>query len=211
MQPIEAAIVATKGDAVARKALETGLADVLKSDAPQAAKDFVCRQLSLIGTTESIPALATLLQDEKLSHMARYALERIPDDAAVQALRMRFPRRRACARSVSSIRSAPATRRVWPPSPRCLGTRMFRSPARHERRVPLETPSVPSASDFQPKTPEPLRAAVADACLAFAEHLLADGKKTEAIAIYKVLGKPEQPKHVQVAARRGLLAAMGQK
>ena len=66
-------------------------------------------------------------------------------------------------------------------------------------------------SDFQPKAPEKLRAAVADACLACAEKLLADGKKTEAIAIYKALGKPEQPKHVQVAARRGLLAAMGQK
>ncbi len=32
----------------------------------------------VIGTAESVPALAALLPDKDLSHMARYALERIP-------------------------------------------------------------------------------------------------------------------------------------
>ena len=214
LQPIEAAIVATKADAAARKALETSLAEVLKGDAPQAAKDFVCRQLSLIGTTESVPALATLLQDEKLSHMARYALERIPDDAAVQALARCASQGGGPAQGRCPPFARRTTRRAecgghYPVAggPGC----QIAGAAAHALGGIGTAEAAKALSDFQPKAPEPLRAAVADACLACAEHLLADGKKTEAIAIYKALGKPEQPKHVQVAARRGLLAAMGQK
>ena len=53
----------------------------------RAAKDFVCRKLAIIGTAESVPALAALLPDKDLSHMARYALERIPAPEAAKALR----------------------------------------------------------------------------------------------------------------------------
>jgi hypothetical protein len=56
-----------------------------------------------------------------------------------------------------------------------------------------------------------VKPAVADACLACAEHLLADGKKAEAIGLYKSLAGEDQPKHVRLAATRGLLAAAGKK
>ena len=64
---------------------------------------------------------------------------------------------------------------------------------------------------FQAKAPKELRAAAADAYLCCAESLLADGKKMQATVIYKALNTPDQPKHVQLAAKRGLLAAMGKK
>jgi hypothetical protein len=64
---------------------------------------------------------------------------------------------------------------------------------------------------FRGKAPEALRLAAADACLTCAERLLADGKKLEALAIYKALVGSDQPKHVRVAATRGLLAATGKK
>ena len=48
-----------------------------------------------------------------------------------------------------------------------------------------------------------MKPAVADACLICAEHLLASGKKAEAIALYKSLGS-NQPKQVLMAATRGL-------
>ena len=60
---------------------------VLKSDAPHKEKVDACRFLALVGTKDAVPALAALLGDEKLSHMARYALEPIPDPAADDALR----------------------------------------------------------------------------------------------------------------------------
>ena len=60
LKPIDDAVVASHGDAGARKALETRLAAVLKTDASRAAKDFVCRKLSLIGTAACVPTVAEL-------------------------------------------------------------------------------------------------------------------------------------------------------
>lgn len=87
LQPIDEAIVASHGNAATRKELEGRIAAVLGSEAPRAAKDYACRQLRTIGTAASVPVLAGLLTDAELSHMARYALERIPDAAAAAALR----------------------------------------------------------------------------------------------------------------------------
>jgi hypothetical protein len=61
------------------------------------------------------------------------------------------------------------------------------------------------------KVPEGLKPIAADACLACAECLAADGKKAEALLLYKGLNGADQPKHVRLAAVRGLLAAAGKK
>lgn len=61
--------------------------DVLKSDASQEQKSQACIKLSVNGPVEAVPVLAELLLDEKLSHMARYALEPMPYPEAGQALR----------------------------------------------------------------------------------------------------------------------------
>ena len=58
--------------------LETKLIGVLQSEGSYQEKASACRQLSVIGTAKSIGPLAALLGDEKLSHMARYALEPMP-------------------------------------------------------------------------------------------------------------------------------------
>ena len=92
LKPIDDAVIAAHGDAAARKELEMRLAAVLKTDASRDAKDFVCRKLMVIGTAESVPALADLLGDKDLSHMARYALERMPAPEAAQALRDALPK-----------------------------------------------------------------------------------------------------------------------
>jgi len=92
IKPIDDAIVATHTDAAARKELEARLIAALKTDVPRDAKDAICRALKTIGTAAAVPALAALLADEKLSHMARYALERIPGPEAGQALREALPK-----------------------------------------------------------------------------------------------------------------------
>ena len=58
-----------------------------KSDAPLKEKADACRELSLVGTKESVAPLAALLGDEKLSHLARYGLEPNPDPGVDEALR----------------------------------------------------------------------------------------------------------------------------
>src|SRR6187549_3837745 len=92
IKPIDEAIVTTHGDAAARKDLESRLSAALQSEAPRAAKDAVCRALRTIGTAASVPALAALLADEKLSHMARYALQCIPGPEAGKALVEALPK-----------------------------------------------------------------------------------------------------------------------
>ena len=66
---------------------EAKLIAVLKSDASQKAKADACRELARVGTKDAVAPLAALLGDEKLSHMARYGLEPIPDPAVDEALR----------------------------------------------------------------------------------------------------------------------------
>ena len=87
LSAIEQAVVATRNNAARRAELEKRLVAALATPASRAAKDFACRQLSVVGTSKSVPALAALLPDPDISHMARFALERIPDTRAAAALR----------------------------------------------------------------------------------------------------------------------------
>lgn len=67
--------------------IEQGLLRVLQTpDATFAGKQFACQMLRLVGSEKCVPVVARLLPDEKLSHMARVALEALPGDAAGQAL-----------------------------------------------------------------------------------------------------------------------------
>ena len=66
---------------------ESELIAVLKSDAKLEDKAAACRQLAVTGTKQAVPTLAALLTDEKLAHMARYALEPLPDPSVDAAFR----------------------------------------------------------------------------------------------------------------------------
>ncbi|MCB1125067.1 MAG: HEAT repeat domain-containing protein [Verrucomicrobiae bacterium] len=67
--------------------LEERLTAVLRSDAPLPAKEYVCRKLTLLGSTRCVPVLAPLLQTNDLADAARGVLEVLPCDAAAAALR----------------------------------------------------------------------------------------------------------------------------
>ena len=69
-------------------AIEAKLLTVLQSaEATEDAKTFVCRCLRQIGSAKCVPAVAPLLSNEKLSHMARWALQGNPSAEAGKALR----------------------------------------------------------------------------------------------------------------------------
>ncbi len=214
LKPMDEAVVATQGDAAAQKALETRLAAVLKTTASRAAKDFVCRKLAVIGTAESAPALAGLLTDKDLSHMARYALERMPAPEAAQAMRDVLPKVSGAVKA-GVIGSLGVRRDV--PSVVALAAALHDS----DRAVAcaaacalgnIGAPEAAKALDeFAPKAPEGVKPAAVDACLACAEHLLADGKKAEATALYQSLNGAQQSPYVRQAAMRGLAAVSGKK
>jgi HEAT repeat protein len=212
LKPIDDAVVASHKDAAARKDLETRLAAVLVSDDSRAAKDYACRKLSLIGTAASVPALAGLLPDEKLSHMARYALERMPCEEAVAAMRDALPK--AKGRVKVGIINSLGVRRDAKSLPALVV--LLKDPdgeivaAAVAALGSIGTPEAAKAvGAFQAKAPKDLQLAAADAYLTCAERLLADGKKAQATAIYRALSKQDQPKHIRLAAMRGLLAAAG--
>jgi HEAT repeat protein len=82
------AVSVVAGPALAQSpSAEDRLLAVLTSGAPAHEKAAACRELKLAGTEKSVPALAALLTDEKLSQEARIALESMPYPAAGAALR----------------------------------------------------------------------------------------------------------------------------
>src|SRR3974377_2192338 len=63
------------GDEKERMDREARLIEILKSGASVREKGQACRELQMIGSPASIPALAALLTDKDLSHIARSAPE----------------------------------------------------------------------------------------------------------------------------------------
>jgi HEAT repeat protein len=79
-------VVKAAKDPATRKSVEKHVIAGLAGAKTPASKDFFCRQLVIIGSDASVPQLAKLLGDKDSSHMARYALARLPGDAADIAL-----------------------------------------------------------------------------------------------------------------------------
>jgi HEAT repeat protein len=212
LNPIDDAVVATQGDSAARKELETRLLAVLNSGASRSAKDYVCRTLRTVGTAESVPTLAALLPEEDLSHIARYALERIPAAEAGAAMRQALPKL-PDALKVGTIGSLGV--RCDAAAEALLGGLLGHADPAVVRAAAyalgdIATPEAGKAlGDFAKKAPDGVKPAVADACLVCAERLLDGGQKTEAIALYETLSGEDQSKNVRLAAKRGLLAAAG--
>ncbi len=184
---------------------------VLKSsEAAHKDKVDACRGLAVIGTKDAVPTLAALLADEKLAHMARYALEPIPDPSVDQALRDALGRLegRLLVGVVGSIgvrrdaQAAPALVKLLDDSDAGAAAAAARSLGR------IATPEATAALlQRLPKAQGALKPAVADACLGCAEALLAQKKNSEAVVIYETVAKADLPKHFRVAAVQGALKA----
>ena len=79
-------VLAAKDAPDARRTCEGKLLAFLDTKATLVAKDAVCRMLRLIGGDASVPVLQKMLAAPDTTDMARYALEKIPGDAAESAL-----------------------------------------------------------------------------------------------------------------------------
>ena len=199
------------GDKAELAKIEKALLGVLESDAKRAGKQFVCRELSLIGTEQSVPVLAEMLADEETSDMARYALERIPGSAVDQALRGAIRKARGKARigiinSLGQRRDAGSVRMLS----RALGRRnedvaIAAAAALGQIANADATEALKEAKD---KATGKLQMVILDAYLKCADQLVADGKKVQALAIYKELRKEGLPGPIRSAATTGMLNAM---
>jgi HEAT repeat protein len=196
------------------KAMEKQLDDFLKSDASYAAKDFVCRELSVAGTEASVPALASMLTDEKVSDIARYALERIQGPAADDALRNALSKAKGNAKigiiNTLGVRgdkkAIDALTKLTGDSNETVAVAAVAALGRIDDKG--ATDAIAKAKE---KATGAVKTVVLDAYLHCADRFAAKGDKVAAGAIYKQLYAPGEPMIIRVAAARGMIITAGSK
>ncbi len=205
LKSIDEAVVSTHGDAAARAELEQQLAAALDTELSYDAKQFLCRKLMLVGTATCVPTLAKFLSDEKLSHMARYALERIPAPEAAAALRNGLAQVNGALKVgvIASLGVRQDDASVSPMGKLLSDSDPAVAQAAAHGLAAIRTAAASDALASNDTNPE-AGAAVDDAKLACAESLLGDGDKKAALGLYKSLIGSSR-KHVKLAATRGML------
>ena len=206
---IEAAVVAAPGDEATQKLLEKQLTAILSSDAKRGAKSYTLRKLSMIATREAVPAIAPLLTDKELSHMARFALERIGCPMSRKAMRLAVGKvagreKVGMINSLGQLRDADSASALIgllgdsdPGVAGAAATALGRIGGAQ---------AAAALRAFRDKAPKALAVVAANAYLDVAESLLAAGKTAEAAMIYKQL-ENDKIKVVRLAASRGMVAA----
>jgi len=189
----------------AAKSQESELLAVLKSSSSVKDRADACMELARIGTKESIAPLAALLGDEQLAHMARYALQPIPDPAVDDALRDALGKLKG-RQLVGVIGSISMRRDVKATDPLCKllkDTNADVAQAAARTLGCLGTPAaVKALEDALAGTPAAHQPAICEGLLRCAEGLAAHGQRTEALAIYERLTRPEMPRPVRDGAAR---------
>lgn len=211
---LSGAIRKAYGNAEEIRRIEQSLLEVLESKSTYAGKQYVCRELSIIGTNQSVPALSKMLVDVELSDMARYALERMPGDAVDKALLEALAKtsgktkigivntlgERRCEKAVSVLRGlvADADETMAGAAISALG-----------KIGGTEAAKV--LAQAKDKASGKLRMQVLDAYLKCADQFVAKGQKAQALAIYKELYKDTESQLIRTAAMRGMVGAAGEK
>ena len=196
--------------ACAAFAQEDALIAVLKSDAPLKDKADACEELARIGTRQAVPALAPLLANEQLSHMARFALEPIADPSVDEALRDALGKVKG--RSLVGVISSLGVRKdaaAVEPLARFLADAdpdVAQAAARALGRI--GGAAVPALKSALAANSGPARLAVCEGVLRCAEAL----SGADAAALYDgVRTQPDLPHQLRVAALRGAILSRGAK
>ena len=192
-----------------RKAIEEKLLVALKSPkATYDCKQFVCRMLRRVGTDQSVPALGALLADEKLSHMARFALENIPGPVVDEALRAALDQ--TTGKTKVGIVSSLGKRRDSD-AVDLLGKlqgdqdkAVAAAAATALGEIGSQDAVMMLAGAWSRGNPE-LREVVARAAIRSADRLLAQGQTDLAATIFDRVYSSDAPTAIRAAALRGLV------
>jgi HEAT repeat protein len=184
------------------------LTAVLKSDAPQKEKADACRELARIGTKDAVAPLAALLSDEKLSHMARYGLETIPDPSVDKALREAAGKLqgRMLVGVVGSLGVRRDTKAVKVLTKLLHDSDNDVAQAAGRALGSIGTPPAAKALlDALPGVSPANQLAFCEGLLRCAEAAAAKGNRKEAMGIYDRLREVKAPHQVRAAALRGAI------
>jgi HEAT repeat protein len=193
--------------------IERQLLGQLRSKASAGLTDFICRQLSLIGSEQAVDVLIPMLTNPKVADMARYALERIPGAQVDQKLR-------------SSLKQVPEATRVGIVA--TLGVRQDKKAvsvlAQYLTEDDAQLATAVAAALGRIGTPEAgaallekkdqvaagVQQRLLDALLSCAEQLLDQDKPAEAAKLYEQLSQVENSRVIRIGALRGLAEAQPQ-
>ena len=180
------------------------------ADADWQAKQEACRGLRRIGTEKSIPALAALLNDEKLAHHARFALEPMPYPEAGQALRDALATTAGAQKtgviiSLGYRHDADAVKLLAPALSNADAATAAAAAGALGR---IATPeAIKSLTSFRDSAPEALRPALAEGLLAAGQRLMEQGEGGKAAAVFKDVLNNESLEHARMGAFWGLVHA----
>jgi HEAT repeat protein len=209
LNAVEDAVRKALGDAAKSKAAEAKLLALLKSgDATLHAKWFACRQLALVGSDGSVPALAAHLGegDQTLGYMARFALEQIPAPEAAAALRQALGKTEGQAR-IGIINSLAARGDAEAVPALVMLLDADPETAAHAATALGKiggTAARNALAKARSSAKPPVRHAAEDALLICANRLADAGKNEDAQPIFAQLHEKATAKHVRLGALAGL-------
>lgn len=182
------------------------LATLRRDDASFYEKSTACKRLAVVGTEAAVPVLAGLLQDDKLSHLARYGLEPIPspkvDKAFLAALATL--KGKSLVGVINSIANRGKIEALEPLSKLMTADDKKVAAAAAYAIARLGTPKAAEILD------KSMSGQFAAACLACGKTLAAQGSKIEAVRLLSKLTKfTEAAEHIRLAAMLQVLVIQG--
>jgi len=193
-----------------QRKLEEAMIPLLTQDISLASKDFVCRQLRLIGSERSVPDLLTLLSDPNAEYMARMALESIPGEGVDQRLRAALPDMDAAVQGgiISTLgrrgenRSVAALAAFLTHESEALATNAVRALGNIGSEDALS-----ALSGAQDKVAKYVKTELLHALLQCGDNMISASKTEQAVSLYETLMESDHPKPIRIAALQGLASA----
>ena len=211
---VEALIRESQDQPEMRKYIGHQLAKLLESDATLECKSFVCRQLWFVDPADSMAVLAKMLTEETTVDMACYALCQSPSPEAGKTLRDALGK--VGGKTVIPIVNLLGDRRDGPSVDAISAVVLSEDVEVAETAVTAlgkigGTQAAGMLAEARATGGAETRLAATHAYLQCAQGLLAQGKKEEAVGIFKELAGPDEPEPVRTAAVRVLAGIEGAK
>lgn len=194
--------------------LEDQMIDFLQSEATWAGKQFICNQLSLIGTKKSVPVLVKLLKEDETANMALYGLERIADPSVDNILRKMLRKTRGNTRigiiNTLGVRGDIKASKSLKFLLKSKNSLTASAAASALGKIGDKKSAAYLAKAIQ-KSSQENNDFLLDAYLACADQLLKNNETESAIAIYQSVYSENNPDVFKSAALRGLILTQPQK
>lgn len=190
--------------------VEKQFLDFLKSDATLASKDFIFRELRVIGTKQSAQVLGDMLCDPNTSDMARYALEAIKGKEVDSKFRQALNKTQGKTKIgiINSIGKRKDSAAV-----KDLAKLIYNNDSQIASASVWalahigDNSSVKALSDAAGKVKDPLLTEVYNAYLYAGDELLKNNNKSKAVIVYKSIYDSSAPENIRAAALLSLIRA----